>query len=141
MADLRAPRADDATLQQEIDRRMAQQYNPAVRDALQMALVAVVRQADPACLERWFAPYTDAWDIACVLALAIRREALLEAEAKIRVLSTIAEERSGWPGSLDMMAEDADLLRDMTRTVPPTTLPSTEFQVPAPETTREHPAR
>ncbi|MEU9778473.1 hypothetical protein [Streptomyces sp. NPDC047968] len=120
MTDLHTPSAAEAATQHEIDRRMLERYRPDGRDALQATLAAILLQVDPEWLEQRFGPHPEPSDLARLLALAIRREALLEGEAKIRVLATIAEERSGWPGSLEAMTAGADLLRDMPRTPPPT---------------------
>ncbi|MEJ8654643.1 hypothetical protein WKI65_43085 [Streptomyces sp. MS1.AVA.3] len=120
MTDLHTPGTAEAVTQHEIDRRMREHYRPDGRDALEATLAAVLLQVDSDWLERRFGPRSGPEDLARLLALALRREALLEGEAKIRVLAAIAEERSGWPGSLEAMAAGADLLCDMTRTPPPT---------------------
>ncbi|MDJ0466103.1 hypothetical protein [Streptomyces sp. H27-C3] len=120
MTDLHTPGTTEAATQNEIDQRMRQQYRPDGRDALQATLAEVLLQVDPDWLEQRFGPHPEPGDLARLLALALRREALLEGEARIRVMAAIAEERSGWPGSLEAMTAGADLLRDMPRTDPPT---------------------
>ncbi|PZT71425.1 hypothetical protein [Streptomyces sp. AC1-42T] len=111
--------AGAAATQHEIDRRMLEQYRPDTRDALEEALEAILLQVDPDWLEQSFGPYPEPGGLARLFALTFRREALLEGEAKIRVMAAIAEERAGWPGSLEAMTAGADLLHDMPCKAPP----------------------
>ncbi|WP_098894222.1 hypothetical protein [Streptomyces sp. t99] len=120
MTDLHAPGTAAAATQHEIDQRLLEQYQPDGRDALEATLATILLQVDPDWLEESFDSHAEPGDLARLLTLAIRREALLEGEAKIRVMAAIAEERSGWPGSLEAMTAGADLLRDMPRMPPPT---------------------
>ncbi|WP_435058412.1 hypothetical protein [Streptomyces sp. bgisy060] len=132
MTDLHTSGTAAAATQHEIDRRMAEQYRPDRRDALQATMAAVLLQVDPDWLERRFGQAPEPGKLAHLLTLAIRREALLEGEAKIRVLAAIAEEQSGWPGSLEAMVAGADLLRDMTRTPSPTDEDGPQLPEPEP---------
>ncbi|MFF4337523.1 hypothetical protein [[Kitasatospora] papulosa] len=120
MTDLHTPGTAEAATQHEIDQRLLERYRPDGRDALQATLTAALQQVDPAWMAQQFGPHSEPGELARILTLAIRREALMEGEAKIRVLAAIAEERSGWPGSLEAMTAGADLLRDMPRLPPPT---------------------
>ncbi|MEV7681441.1 hypothetical protein AB0O64_23245 [Streptomyces sp. NPDC088341] len=132
MTDLHTPGTAEAETQHEIDQRMLERYRPDSRDALQATLAEILLQVDPDWLERRFGPHPAPGDLARLFALALRREALLEGEAKIRVMAAIAEERSGWPGSLEAMTAGADLLRDMPRTDPPTGQNAPQPQQPKP---------
>ncbi|MFJ9239775.1 hypothetical protein ACIRJ3_32910 [Streptomyces anulatus] len=132
MTDLHTPGSAEAATQHEIDRRMLEQYRPDSRDALEAALGAILLQVDPDWLEHNFGPHPEPGGLARLFALTFRREALLEGEAKIRVMAAIAEERAGWPGSLEAMTAGADLLHDMPRTDPPTGPGAPQPQKPKP---------
>lgn len=132
MADLHTPGAAEAAIQHEIDQRLLERYRPDGRDALEATLAAILQQVDPDWLEKSFDSHAEPGDLARLLTLAIRREALMEGEATIRVMAVIAEERSGWPGSLEAMTAGADLLRDMPRTPPPAGPGTPQPQKPKP---------
>lgn len=108
-----------ADVQAEIDRRMAEQYPPSTWLAVRQLLVEVLRQVEPGWLEDNFGTNNSPDYVATSFMGWIREEAFKEGGAKLRVLSALAEERSGWPGSTEMLRMGADVLRDMALAPPP----------------------